>query len=74
MKYLNMNFKKKILFPSAFNGKFIKYDAKVKSVITDSTNDSIEENFKNKNVLVIFPYPCKINLIISQRKIKYQTL
>ena len=57
MKFLN--YQKKILFPSSFKGKIIKYDPIVKSIITDSSPDPMKENLKNKTVLVIFPYPCK---------------
>lgn len=57
MKFFN--YKKKILFPSSFKGKIIKYDPKIKSIITDSSPDPLKENFQNKTVLVIFPYPCK---------------
>ena len=69
MKFLN--FRKIISLPKIFSGKFITYDSKGKSITSDS--NSIDETFKNKNILVIYPYPCKINFIISQRKIKHNT-
>lgn len=55
MKFLNLQ--KKILLPSSFTGKILKYDMKDKTIV--SVTENIEENFKNKSLLVIYPYPCK---------------
>jgi len=66
------NFRKIISLPKTFSGNFITYNSKGKSF--NSNSDSMEETFKNKNILVIYPYPCKLNYIISQRKIKHHTI
>jgi hypothetical protein len=69
MKFFNL--RRKISLPSNFKGKLIKYDLKMKSI--SSNGENLEDNFKNRTLLVIYPYPCKIILIISQRKIEHKT-
>jgi hypothetical protein len=53
--------KKSVLqFSHKFNPMIVKYDSANKKFVG---NLKLGEVFKQKNVLVVYPYPCNINFI-----------